>query len=70
MDCYEYLTDEETPCSDHRRVIEQANFTYSLLGKPFEKQSNAIEEQREKQVKSLQNRPKINQSLLCFQKIF
>ena len=33
MDCYEYLTDEETLCSDHRRVIEQANFTYPLLGK-------------------------------------
>ena len=67
MDCYEYLTDEETLCSDHRRVIEQANFS---IRKTFEKQSNAIEEQREKQVKSLQNRPKINQSLLCFQKIF
>ena len=30
---------------DQRRVIEQAKFAYSPLGKAFEKQTKAIEEQ-------------------------
>ena len=33
IDKYEYLTGEETIPSDKRRVIEQAKFTYSHLGK-------------------------------------
>ena len=35
---YQYLTGKEIIPSDQRRVIEQARFTYSLLGKAFEKQ--------------------------------
>ena len=38
IDKYEYLTDEEMLPSDQRRVIEQAKFTYSPLGKALEKQ--------------------------------
>ena len=38
IDKYEYLTGEEMLPSDQRRVIEQAEFTYSLLGKALEKQ--------------------------------
>ena len=34
---YEYLAGEEMLPSDQRRVIEQAKFTYSLLGKALEK---------------------------------
>ena len=37
IDKYEYLTDEEILPSDERRIIEQAKFTYSSLGKAFEK---------------------------------
>ena len=37
-DKYEYLTGEEILPPDQRRVIEQAKFTYSPLGKAFEKQ--------------------------------
>ena len=37
-DKYEYLTGEEILPSDQRRVIEQAKFTYSRLGKALEKQ--------------------------------
>ena len=37
IDKYEYLTGEEILPSDQRRVIEQAKFTYSPLGKAFEK---------------------------------
>ena len=37
IDKYQYLTSEEILPSDQRRVIEQAKFTYSLLGKGLEK---------------------------------
>ena len=37
-DNYEYLTGEETLTPDQRRVIERAKFSYSPLGKAFEKQ--------------------------------
>ena len=33
IDNYEYVTDEEILPSNQRQVIEQAKFTYSLLGK-------------------------------------
>ena len=36
-----------------QQIIEQAKFTYSLLGKAFEKQIKTIEDQEEKQVKAL-----------------
>ena len=35
---YEYLTDEEILLPYQKRMIEQAKFTYSLLGKAFERQ--------------------------------
>ena len=37
IDKYEYLTGEEILPSDQSRIIEQAKFTYSPLGKAFEK---------------------------------
>ena len=36
-------------------MIEQAKFTYSPLGKAFEKQMKTIEDQGEKQIKAIQN---------------
>ena len=50
----EYLTGKEILPSDQNRIIEQAKFTYSLLGKAFEKQTKIIEEQGKKQVKALE----------------
>ena len=41
---YEYLTGEEILSFDQSRIIEQAKFTYSPLGKAFEKQMKTIEE--------------------------
>ena len=52
---YEYLTGEEILTSNQKQMIEQANFTYSLLGKAFEKQIKTIEDQGEKQIKAIQN---------------
>ena len=37
IDKYEYFTSKEVLPSDQRRVIEQAKFTYSPLGKALEK---------------------------------
>ena len=37
IDKYEYLTVEEILPSDQSRIIEQAKFIYSPLGKAFEK---------------------------------
>ena len=39
--------------SDQSRIIEQAKFTYSSLGKAFEKQIKAIEGKGIKQVEAL-----------------
>ena len=54
IDKYEYLTGEEILLPDQRRVIEQAKFTYSPLGKAFEKQTKTIEDHVEKQRKALE----------------
>ena len=56
---YEYLTGEEILPSNQKQMIEQAKFTYSPLGKAFEKQIKTIEDQGEKQIKSIQNQVKI-----------
>ena len=52
---YEYLTGEEILPSNQKQIIEQAKFTYSPLGKAFEKQIKTIEDQGKKQVKALEN---------------
>ena len=45
IDKYEYLTDEEVLLSNQQQIIEQAKFTYSPLGKVFQKQTKTIEDQ-------------------------
>ena len=51
---YEYLTGEDTLPSNQQQIIEQTKFTYSPLGKAFEKQVKTIEDQGEKQIKAIQ----------------
>ena len=53
IDKFEYLTGEEILTSDQSRIIEQPKFTYSPLGKAFEKQTKTIAEQGKKQVEAL-----------------
>ena len=43
---------EEILPSNQKQMIEQAKFTYSPLGKAFEKQIKTIEDQGEKQIKA------------------
>ena len=47
------LTGEEILPLDQSRLTEQATFTYSSLGKAFEKQIKTIEDQRKEQVEAL-----------------
>ena len=48
IDKFEYLTIEEIRPSDQSRIIEQAKFTFSPLGKAFGKEIKAIEDQGKK----------------------
>ena len=51
---YEYLTGEDILPSNQQQIIEQARFTYSPLGKAFEKQIKTIEDKGQKQIDSLE----------------
>ena len=44
--------------SDQRRVIEQAKFTFSPLGKALEKQRKKIEDPHKKQIKAIEDHRK------------
>ena len=59
IDKYEYLTGEKILPSTQQQIIEQAKFTYSPLGKAFEKQTKTIEDQGEKQIKAIQDKSPI-----------
>ena len=52
-DKYDFLIEEQMIPPHQMRVIEQAKFAYSLLGKAFEKETKAIEDQGEKERKTL-----------------
>ena len=56
---YEYLTGEDILSSNQQQIIEEAKFTYSLLGKAFEKQIKTIEVQAEKQIKAIQDQGEV-----------
>ena len=57
---YEYLTGEDILPSNQQQIIEQAKFTYSPLGKAFEKQTKTIEDQGQKQIDETQRTNKID----------
>ena len=59
IDKYEYLTGNQVLPSNQQQIIEQAKFTYSPLGKAFEKQIKTIEDQGEKQIKAIQNQGQV-----------
>ena len=48
IDTYEYLTGEKILHSNKQQIIEQAKFSYSLLGKDFKKQTKTIEDKGKK----------------------
>ena len=58
---YECLTAEDIFPSNQQQIVEQAWFTYSPLGKAFEKQIKTIEDQGKKQVEALNTLKSNNQ---------
>ena len=58
IDKYEYLTGAEILPSNQQQIIEQAKFTYSPLGKAFERQTKTIEDKGEKQINAIQDNRK------------
>ena len=58
IDNYKFLTGDKILSPDQRRVIDQATFAYSALGKAFEKQTKTIEEQGKKQRHAIMNQNK------------
>ena len=58
FDKYEYLTGEKILPAGKQQKINEAKFTYSPLGKAFEKQTKTIEDQGEKQIKAIQDNKK------------
>ena len=51
---YQYLTGEDVLPSNQQQIVEQAKFTYSPLGKAFDKPIKTIEVQGKKQVDALE----------------
>ena len=62
IDKYKYLSGKEILPSTQKQVIEQDKFTYSPLGKAFEKQIKTIKDQGEKQMKAIQDK-ELNKSI-------
>ena len=48
---------------DRSRIIKQTKFTYSSLGKAFEKQTKTIQEQERKQTESSEDHEKVVSSI-------
>ena len=61
FDKYEYLIAIEILPSNQQQIIEQAKFTYSPLGKAFEKQIETIEDQGKNKQKQLKIEDKLKQ---------
>ena len=60
IDKYECLTGEEILLSNQQQITEQTKFTYSPLGKAFEKQIKKIKDQGQNQVEALNTLKSIN----------
>ena len=56
IDKYDFLIGEEILPSNQQEIIKQAKFTYSPLGRAFEKQTKTIKDQGEKQIKAIQEK--------------
>ena len=55
IDKYEHLNGEEILPFNEQQIIQQTKFTYSPLGKAFEKQIKTIDDKGEKQIKAIQD---------------
>ena len=53
------ITGEEILPSNQKQIIGQAKFTYSSLGKAFEKQIKTTEDQKQKQIKAIKDKKQL-----------
>ena len=60
MTIEDQIRGEEILHSNQQQIIEQVKFTYSPLGKAFEKQTKTIEDQGEKEMKAMEDKRPIN----------
>ena len=58
---YEYFTGEKILPSNQKQIIEQVKFTYSPLGKAFEKQTEVVENQGENKSKQFKIKDRLKQ---------
>ena len=65
---YEYLTGEDILPSTQQQIIEQTKFTYSPLGKVFDKQIKTVEDQGKKQVDALNTLKSDNNNKITIKK--
>ena len=70
IDKYEFLTSREILTSHQSRITEQAKFTYSPLGKAFEKQIKTIKDQGTKPEPLKAFRQEVNQELKSIKGLF
>ena len=63
IDKYEYLTCEEILPSNQKQIIEKTKFSYSPLGKVFEKEMKTTEDQGEELVKAIKGNKKKQKKL-------
>ena len=59
IDKYEYLTVNEILPSNQQQIKEQVKFTYSPLGRAFEKQIKTIEDQGKEQIKTIKDQGQV-----------
>ena len=59
IDKYEYLTVNEILPSNQQQIKEQVKFTYSPLGRAFEKQIKTIEDQEKEQIKAIKDQGQV-----------
>ena len=69
IDKYEYLTGKEILPSNQQQIVKKAKFTYSPLGKAFEKLIKTTEDQRKRQVEGLKDLKDHNKQLANYYEI-
>ena len=61
IDKYEYLTGKKILPFNQQQIIEQSKFTFSPLGKAFEKQTKTIEDQGKSKLNQFRTKKKLRQ---------
>ena len=69
IDKQKYLTGEEILPPQKHRIIQEAKFTYSPIGKEFEEQTKTVEKHDEKQIRVIEPLESPDKESLSIKKI-